>query len=271
MGQCATLVHVRPYSDVWYSLVWSGFILSADALLERRTGASLVSARRRDLVLMSVSSAAIWWLFELANAVHLASWSYTPSPDVPRWAQEIRSTVAFATLLPASWLAGALALSHLPIDPSPRRATPSRWPVAALSIGVALGAAAVHFQALSLPLGLAGALLVLDATNAWRGRTTLLGALGGGRWRMPAALFGGNVAAGVVGEMWNYPADPKWTYDAPYVGDVRLFEMPLPGYLGYGLLAWVLFAAYHALRARPRHEERRVLGADHPLIRMGLD
>jgi hypothetical protein len=51
-----------------------------------------------------------------------------------------------------------------------------------------------------------------------------------------------------MGEAWNYPASPKWTYDVPYIGFAHVFEMPLLGYLGYPLLALAIFTLYHFVR-----------------------
>lgn len=252
LGQAATLVHVKPYSEYWYSLVWFGFILFVDALVAWRTGASLVGARPRELGIMLAASAAIWWLFEIANHLHLASWSYTPSPDVPMWAQRLRSTVAFASLLPANVEAALLGLALFPPPDAPAPSSSRASGVGALALvaGAVLLTAAWRVADLALPLGLAGAFLAIDGSNALRGRPSLARDVADGRPRAALALFFSNVAAGVLGEAWNYPADPKWVYDAPYAGPVKLFEMPLPGYLGYGALSLALFAGYHAVRPR---------------------
>ena len=47
--------------------------------------------------------------------------------------------------------------------------------------------------------------------------------------------------------MWNYYSYPKWVYHVPLFGFLRVFEMPLLGYLGYVVFAWELFALYHLL------------------------
>lgn len=290
-GQVLTLVHVRPWSDGWYGVVWTGFILAADAVLAARTGASLALDRPRDLALMTLASAALWWLFEGANALLLASWHYSPSPDVPLWAQRLRSNWFFATLLPATWEAtllallvsgrsisctsspsspgGALPLASSSGSPPDSPARPARGLVAgALAAGVAVASLIVWWPGLSLPLGLIALGLIVDAVNLGRGRPSLLAHLRAGRWRLPLAISLGNIAAGFVGEMWNYPADPSWTYHASYAGELRVFAMPLPGYLGYAALALDLFALYHLVRpARPGDP---LLPSDHPLALTGL-
>jgi hypothetical protein len=41
------------------------------------------------------------------------------------------------------------------------------------------------------------------------------------------------LGTGLLWELWNLHALPHWEYRIPYLGGLRLFEMPLLGYLGY--------------------------------------
>ena len=48
--------------------------------------------------------------------------------------------------------------------------------------------------------------------------------------------------------MWNYLALPRWYYTVPFVGALpHLFEMPLPGFVGYLPFALELYAMYHVV------------------------
>jgi hypothetical protein len=265
LGQVLTLVHVRPWSDYWYGVVWTGFVLAADAMVDARSGGSLVLDRPRELAAMFVASAALWWGFELANLVLLGSWSYSPSPDVPRSVQLVRSTYFFATLIPATWQASALALSLARVAPREGKRSPAlAW--TAFAGGLLALAGAATRGPFTLPLVLIGLGLAADAVNMLRSRPSVLALLNAGALAPIAALMIGNVLAGVLGEMWNWPADPRWTYDAPYAGHVKLFAMPLPGYLGYAALALDLFALYHLVRPRIRG---RALPEAHPLSILG--
>ncbi len=53
---------------------------------------------------------------------------------------------------------------------------------------------------------------------------------------------------GVLWEFWNYWATTKWTYTVPYAGNVKIFEMPVLGYLGFPPFALECYAMYHAVR-----------------------
>jgi hypothetical protein len=41
------------------------------------------------------------------------------------------------------------------------------------------------------------------------------------------------LVCGFFWEMWNYGSLAHWEYAVPYVGQFRIFEMPLLGYAGY--------------------------------------
>jgi hypothetical protein len=68
-----------------------------------------------------------------------------------------------------------------------------------------------------------------------------------------AALVGSGLVCGVLWEFWNYWALTKWTYTVPYPPDVKLFEMPVLGYLGFLPFALECFAMYHFCRGVLRH------------------
>ena len=67
-------------------------------------------------------------------------------------------------------------------------------------------------------------------------------------------------ACGLLWEFWNYWAATKWTYTVPYLGGVKLFEMPVLGFLGFPPFAVECWAMYVFCRSlltpRPRAGEK---------------
>ena len=275
-GHAMTRVHWQPWCEYWYALVWLGFILTAEGLLDGATGHCLLFDRPRELGRMFAVSAVLWWLVEILNAIFFGGWRYSSSPQVAPWIQYVRSTVFFSTLIPATWEALMLGARALRVRSEPLRAdVDRRFAVAALLVGVGLLVVlgAGQLRDFRLPIGLLAALLLLDAANALTRRPSLLRrcASGRDRARFLASVVLSNLALGLLSEMWNHTATPKWTYDAPYAGAARLFGMPLLGYVGYVVLALIVYAAYHLVRARS-HGKSDVddLPADHPAIVLGL-
>ncbi len=69
------------------------------------------------------------------------------------------------------------------------------------------------------------------------------------RWSDRAVnLMAGGLLCGFVWEFWNYWARTKWIYTVPILPHVKLFEMPLPGYLGFPAFALECFTMYVAVR-----------------------
>jgi hypothetical protein len=250
LGQLLTLVHLRPLSDWWYGICWTGVILAGDAWVERRSGRSLVRDRPRDLLWMAIVSAATWWGLELANHA-MQAWEYSPSDDVPVWRQRLRSTYFFATLIPATWVTGMVVLTLWPAGARARVPARADSPLSrgsCMGLGVAALLLAPQLPELALGLILLGVLLVLDPINFVRGRPSTWACLARRDCRVPVSFAAGCMVMGVIGEMWNYPASPKWTYDVPLIDFGYVFEMPVLGFFGYGLLSLTILAVYPFVR-----------------------
>ena len=50
-------------------------------------------------------------------------------------------------------------------------------------------------------------------------------------------------------EFWNYWARAKWHYTVPIMENLKIFEMPVPGYLGFPAFALECFTMYVFVRA----------------------
>jgi hypothetical protein len=89
-----------------------------------------------------------------------------------------------------------------------------------------------------------GFIFLLEPINAAGGGQTLL--VGGPRPRMDRVVNLGlaGLVCGVLWEFWNYWARTKWIYTVPILPDVRIFEMPVPGYGGFPPFAMECFAMY---------------------------
>ena len=77
-----------------------------------------------------------------------------------------------------------------------------------------------------------------------RGWPSITGDLARGDWRRLWSLLASGLLCGVLWEFWNYWALSKWTYTVPYFGNVRLFEMPVLGFLGFPPFAVECWAIY---------------------------
>ncbi|RMF92295.1 MAG: hypothetical protein D6736_03670 [Nitrospinota bacterium] len=243
---------VRTINQWTTPLCWWGYILFLDALIFRLKGNSLLMNRRREFWLQLPLSILIWLIFEVYN-LHLDNWHYVGLPQ-NFWVRQLGYILAFATIMPGLFQTAEL-LETLglftrfrlpPFSPSSR--------FIYLSIGIGLLSLIVplllpRFYARYLfALVWVGFVLLLDPIVYSSGGDALLRDLEEGSASRILSLFIGGLICGFFWEFWNYWATAKWIYTVPFTQDVRIFEMPIAGFWGFGPFAWEYFAFYNFLR-----------------------
>jgi hypothetical protein len=257
----AALAAGQPLVARWFTpIVWTGYVLLADALAARLTGWSYVTTHRVDGVLVALASILCWWLFEWYNAPRFWRggadaaglwWQYHGLEPNP-WLRRLGYDWAFATIFPALFLTAAVLRASVVrgVRVRPWRPSPS-----AQRVMIALGAAMVVLPLVVVsswlvPFVWLGFALLLEPLNLRAGRPSWLADLGRGDASRLLALLGAGAVCGVLWEFWNYWAATRWTYTVPYLGHVKVFEMPVLGYLGFPPFALECYAMYHWLRGR---------------------
>jgi hypothetical protein len=248
----------------WFTpIVWTGYVLLVDGLVARLGGRSYLTTHRGELVLVALVSIAGWWLFEWYNAPRFWRggdemrglwWQYHHLEPNP-WLRRVGYDWAFATIFPALFLtAAALRASLLARVPIRPWRPPRRLLVTAMLVGA-------FFTVLPLivvspwlvPLVWTGPLLLLEPLNYRARRGSWLGDLERGDASRLLALLAAGAVCGFLWEFWNYWALTRWTYTVPYLGAVKLFEMPVLGYLGFPPFALGCYAMYHWVRGGLDH------------------
>jgi len=255
----ALLAAGQPVVARWFTpIVWTGYILLIDALLARQTGHSYLTTARGELVYVVLASILCWWLFEWYDAPRFWRgaadgvglwWQYHDLEPDP-WLRRVGYDWSFATIFPALFLTAAFLRATLF-----RRARVRPWrpSPAMLGASMAVGGMCVVLPLLVVnawlvPLVWTGFILLLEPLNYRQGRPSWLGALAVGDASLLLALLASGALCGVLWEFWNYWAAARWTYTVPYLGHVKIFEMPVLGYLGFPPFALECHAMYHALR-----------------------
>jgi hypothetical protein len=94
-----------------------------------------------------------------------------------------------------------------------------------------------------------GFIFLLDPVNDRLGEESLARGLRAGQYDRLKNLVWSGLLCGLLWEFWNYWARAKWHYTVPIMEQVKVFEMPLPGYLGFPAFAVECFTMYACLRA----------------------
>ena len=245
---------IEPFWSWHTPIAWTGFILFADAWIWQRRGDSPIRNDRAEFVFMTFVSVPLWIVFEEYNKYALSNWHYVGLPGV-LLLRYLGYLWAFATIWPAI-LIGAELVGSLRDRRAPdyRRVEPAAIPLDALAwVSILAGAVMLIVPIvrpspwLAAPVWL-GFIFLLDPINAHHGEESLRGDLRAGhRGRVINLLIAG-FACGLLWEFWNYWAHTKWIYTVPVPPHVKLFEMPIAGYLGFPAFAVECFVMYVFVR-----------------------
>lgn len=228
--------------------LWLGYCLTVDALVRRRTGTSLLTRSRRGYAGLFAASIPAWWLFELINE-RTRNWIYVSDP-IGDLEYALLASLSFSTVMPAVFGTAELATSFgwlRRLAPGPLLGPTPRVTIGFLATGVAMLVLLLAWPRSFFPFVWLSVFFILEPINAWVGNRTLLADTSRGDWRRPVALAVGCLICGLCWELWNFWSYPKWIYDVPHLGFLKIFEMPILGYGGYIPFSFELFALYHLL------------------------
>jgi hypothetical protein len=252
VSEIGMLLKLEPFWSWHTPIAWTGYIVFVDGVVYARRGNSWLSDSLPEFAFLAVVSFPLWLVFEFYN-LFIRNWHYINLPESALW-RDVGHVWAFATIWPAIFETAELvaSLRNRPIEvPVHDRA------VGHLSAGgvvsVVAGAAMLAWplvwpsRYLAAPVWL-GFIFLLDPLNARAGGPSLTVDHRRGRIDRAVNLMAGGLVCGFAWECWNYWARTKWIYTVPILEHVKLFEMPLPGYLGFPAFALECFTMYVAVR-----------------------
>jgi hypothetical protein len=231
-GWGTSLAGIEPFRGWWFDLVWSGFILAADAVVWARAGRSLLHGGGWRVVGMFALSAPFWWTFEVANW-RLENWRYVGTTVSGGQAHLAVKTLSFMSVLPALAEARDLLRSFVRFPHPPAVPLPSRTATVLVVAGLVCVPVLYLFPDQTFPLVWLAPLAVLDAVAELRGRPSIIALVRRGRAGPVVLVAAAGLGTGLLWEVWNWGALPFWEYRVPYVDHWPVFEMPVLGYLGY--------------------------------------
>lgn len=254
LSEAATLARIEPFYSWNTPIAWTGFIVFADSIVYRRRGRSWMRSSPGEFAFLSLVSIPLWLVFEFYN-LYIDNWFYVGLPE-NRALRLLGYAWSFATIWPAIFEAADL-IDVWRGSPTPRAASVSpraraRWNADAISL--ALGAAMLVWpllwpsRYLAAPVWL-GFIFLLEPINVRIGGETLFGDAKRGEWGRAINLALSGLLCGILWEFWNYWAGAKWHYTVPIMENVKIFEMPVPGYLGFPAFALECFTMYVFIRA----------------------
>ncbi len=231
---------------------WTGLILALDALNFRIRGHSLILSRTKEFLWMLPWSIGLWYLFEFYN-LFIRNWHYVGLPDV-RWLRYLGYFWSFATIWP-----GVLEIYELIVNLnilSDVRVKSIRPSATLLTISFAFGLVCILVPFvvpakiaayLAAPVWI-GWVFVLDPLNFTWNKGSIWKDWTRGSMSRLFQLFLAGAIAGFLWEFWNFWSTAKWIYTVPIVGDIKIFEMPVVGFLGFLPFAVEIFVMWESVK-----------------------
>ena len=248
VSEAATLARVEPFYSWNTPICWTGFILFADSVVFRARRDSWLRSSPTEFAFLAIVSIPLWLIFEWFN-LFIENWYYTGLPE-NFWLRMFGYAWSFATIWPAIFEAADLIDVWRDKKNGPRAAA-ALPPFAALA-SMAAGAAMLIWPVvwpsryLAAPVWL-GFIFLLDPINSRLGGESLFERTKTGRHRLINLVLSGFLC-GVLWELWNYWAGAKWHYTVPIMENLKIFEMPVPGYFGFPAFALECFTMYEFVR-----------------------
>jgi len=266
VSETATLAGIEPFASWNTPIAWTGFIIFADAIVFRARGHSWMRSSPREFAALCAVSIPLWLVFESFNLV-IRNWHYIGLPENTAL-RAFGYAWSFATIWPAIFEAAdliAVFTNSPPAHPAPLvhpahpapPAPPALTAVGAVMLATPLLVTPEIARYLAAPVWL-GFILLLDPINARLGADSLLRDWRAGQFDRTVNLVLSGFLCGFLWELWNYWARAKWQYTVPIMENLKIFEMPLPGYLGFPPFALECFTMYVFVRSLIRRPGRPI-------------
>ena len=252
VGEAGLFLGFAPVRVMFYCIAWWSYIFLADACVWRRRGSSLVRSRPWEFWFLAFWSVPIWNLFELFN-FRLQNWFYVNVPTDSTLALFF-NVASYATVLPGLFETYDVLRAYRVMEGArskPWRVTPLLLS-GCTAVGLAMLAAALIWPRFAFPLIWGFAVFLGDPVCYRAGRSradSLLGQLERGDPRAALRLLLAGLICGGLWEFWNFWAYTKWLYTVPYLENLKWFEMPPLGFLGFPPFALECYVIVNLLNA----------------------
>jgi hypothetical protein len=230
-----------------YFFAWYPYIIFLDGLLLRLRGNSWLLDRPRDFLKLFFWSTTVWLVFETLNLV-LKNWGYVEVTPI-WWVRWGGYALAFATVMPGVLLTSEVLDAWGAFKEKKGRSfNLGPWQPVSLVVGVAMLVFPLIWPNYTFPLVWGAFFFLLDPLSDLLGGPSLIKHFAGGERRLHLNLLAAGLICGVWWEAWNFFAITRWVYTLPVLNYLKVFEMPLPGFLGFPPFALECAVIYNFLK-----------------------
>jgi hypothetical protein len=234
---------VEPLQYFFYLISWWSYIVFADAVLSFRESKFLIL--NRGLPLLIVISCGFWCVFEIIN-VRIQNWFYINLPGgvYQRYAGYL---LAFGTVIPAIHVTketirrfvGEMRMGPLRVD---------KYPLYSTLVGAATLLLVCLWPLYFFGLTWVFLALIIDGYNYRKGYASFMRDFERGMAGNLIATLLSGLACGIIWETWNYWSVAKWVYTVPFFENIKIYEMPVAGYIGFPVFSLEAIAFVNLLK-----------------------
>jgi len=244
-------LRIQPFATWFLPIVWFGYIFLVDSTVFMLKGNSLINNRPKRFITLLCVSVIFWYIFEIYNQF-IHGWHYAGLPE-SRAITFAMGSISFATIVPAVFETWELIRQFHLFN--------SRMIRIKFKISKYLLYASILTGLIFLILPFfyskpfmwvfvwTGFVLLLDPIMfLLHNEKSLLWQVKKRKFNTVFSLFLAGYICGFLWEFWNYWQLTKWYYTVPILENIKIFEIPVVGFLAYGPFAWELYIMYHFVK-----------------------
>lgn len=256
-AEISLFLKIQPFNSLFCPTVWLGYILLIDSIVYGLKKDSLLTRHTKKVPPAFMISIIFWIIFEIYNRYlrfhDIGGWTYSKNIGL---LGIIAGIIAFSTILPAILETAELIRSLHLFDRIKGPKMKFLIKKDFLRSSIVLGGLFLIFPFFNLSqiwtwtMIWTGFFFLLDSINYLNGQPSIFGQIRNGKWLIPLSLVFAGLVCGFLWEFWNWWAVYRWQYNLPNIplASVKIFEMPILGYLGYIPFALELYAMYNFIR-----------------------
>ncbi len=234
--------HIEPFSNFMFIFIIGSYIFILDGINYYVNGNSILSRNKLAFWFMWLASILFWWYFEVLVLV-TKNWYYVYTLLLDKVSTTLISTLYFSTVIIGVFEIYEILNKNLKL-PDIKISFNKKLSLILFFFGVLSVILTIVLPQYFFALMWLSLFFILDPINYWLGYDSLIGDLIQHKFRRLIVFAVSSLTYFVFWEMWNFGNNPKWVYEVPFVGFLKIFEMPILGYLGYLPFGWEIFSFF---------------------------
>jgi len=249
IGQLFIFLKIQPFAMMYCPIIWYGYIFLIDGIVYIFKGNSLIINKTKRFIILTTLSFGFWLIFEFYNEF-LGGWYYANLPE-PHFLARIIGYLCFSSIVPAVFETADL-IKQLHIFKEMRIHMPVNIILIYSLIAIGLICLIIPYFFPSPYMWMfvwTGFILLLDPISyLFHNEKSIIMLIKKRKLNTILSLFVAGYICGFLWEFWNYWAYTKWYYTVPILENIKIFEIPVLGFLAYGPFAWELYVMYNFVK-----------------------